>query len=320
MKPSMKAALIHSFGNIRKIEIEEIPTPFPAPHEVQVAIKYAGVNPVDWKIVEGMLKTRMDYQFPITLGWDMSGIVSAVGSEVQNFREGDPVFAYCRKKIIHDGTYAEYICLDAAHVVKKPESLTFAQAAVIPLSSLTAWQALFECAKLKKNERILIHAGAGGVGGFAIQFAKLIGSYCLTTTSHSNFDYVQKLGADTLIDYTKEDFVTHILQKFPSGVDVVFDTVGGESLQKSYRVTSERGRLVTIAGIIDPLEAAARHLKAEFLFVHPDGKNLSEIATLYESRKLLVPKIQEIPFDEVESALRKSREGHTQGKLVLKIS
>ncbi len=320
MKPSMKAALIHKFGGIEKIEIEEVSTPFPKPREVQISVKYAGVNPVDWKIAEGMLKTRMDYQFPIILGWDVSGVVSAVGEEVETFREGDPVFAYCRKEIIRDGSYAEYICLDAKNVVLKPKSLNFAEAAVIPLSSLTAWQVLFDTARIKPKETLLIHAGAGGVGGYAIQFAKIADAYVVTTASKSNFDYVSLLGADEIIDYQKDFFVEALKKNHPKGVDVVFDTVGGNTLTASYEAAKIGGRLISIAGVIDQVLASQRKLKTEFVFVHPDGKQLQKIADLFEEGKLSPPRVQEFPFEEVESALNQSRSGHTQGKIALKIA
>ncbi|MCC5833033.1 MAG: NADP-dependent oxidoreductase [Chlamydiales bacterium] len=316
----MKAALIHHFRGIEKVEIEEVSIPSPKPFELQIAVKYAGVNPVDWKIAEGMLKTRMDYQFPIILGWDLSGIVSAVGKDVSGFSEGDPVFAYCRKKIIHDGSYAEYICLDAKNVVLKPKSLSFAQAAVIPLSSLTAWQTLFEAAHLKAKEKILIHAGAGGVGGFAIQFAKLAQAYVITTAGASNFDYVAMLGADEAIDYKKAPFIDLFRKKHPKGADVVFDTVGGSTLLASYAAAKIGGRLITIAGTIDQELASQRELETEFVFVRPDGKQLKKIASLFDEGKLSPPPIQEYSFDEVETALRASRGGHTRGKLVLNIA
>lgn len=320
MKPSMKAALIHYFGGIEKIEIEEISVPVPRPKEVQIAVKYAGVNPVDWKIAEGMLKGRMDYHFPIILGWDVSGEISAIGEEVKGFHIGDPVFAYCRKEIMHEGAYAEYICLKAENVVKKPKSLSFAEAAVIPLSALTAWQSLFEVARLKAKETILIHAGAGGVGGYAIQFAKHIGAHVVTTASASHFDYVKKLGADEVIDYTQVNFVEAIHQKHPQGVDVVFDTVGGHTLEASYEVVVTHGRLVTIAGIVDQKLASQKNLMSEFVFVRPDGKQLQKIADLLEDGKLIPPPLQEFLFEQVEDALYKSRTGHTEGKLVVKIA
>lgn len=319
MKPSMKAVVIHSYGGIEKIEIEEISTPLPQSNEVQIEIKYAGINPVDWKIASGMLKTRMESFFPIILGWDAAGIISAVGEKVKRFKVGDPVFAYCRKKVLHDGSFAEYICLDAENVSLKPSSLSFAEAAVIPLSCLTAWQSLYDTAHLKSNETILIHAGAGGVGGYAIQLAKRIGAYVITTASQGHHEYVKMMGADEVIDYTKERFTDVLHKQYPQGIDVVFDTVGEDTLRQSYEVIKKGGRLITIAGVVDQVIASEKQLKAEFVFVQPDGKQLQKIAELIDAGKLKVPRVQEVPFDEIESALRKSREGHTQGKLVLKI-
>ena len=317
MKVTMKAALIHTFEGIEKITIEEISIPTPQEKEVQIAVKCAGINPVDWKIAEGLLKTRMDYQFPIILGWDVAGEVSQVGKEVKGFKAGDPVFAFCRKDILHDGSFAEFICLPAENVVKKPKNLSFAQAAATPLSSLTAWQSLYDIAHLKAKDTILIHAGAGGVGGFAIQLAKLKGAYVITTVSLANFDYVGAIGADAMIDYTQENFVEVVQKKYPKGVDVILDTVGGDTLKASYLALKEGGRLVTIAGNVDQALAAHHHLRAEFVFAQPDGKQLIKIASLIEEKRLTPPHIQEIPFEDLVLALRKSRTGHMLGKLVL---
>ena len=315
----MKAALIHSFGGIEKISVEEVSVASPGPNEVQIAVHYAGVNPVDWKIAEGMLKTRMDYQFPLILGWDAAGKISATGSEVTSFKVGDPVFAYCRKGIMRDGAFAEFICLPTENVALKPPSLSFAEASVIPLSSLTAWQSLFEAAHLQSKETILIHAGAGGVGGFAIQLAKFAGAYVITTASPKNRDYVKLLGADEVIDYTKESFLKQLQIKYPHGVDVVYDTVGEETLKMSYAATKEGGRLITIAGSIDPVLAAERQLQTEFVFVRPHHQQLQKIAELIESGSLTVPRVQEFSFQDIEAALRKSRSGHVQGKMALQI-
>ena len=320
MKSTMPAALIHSFGGVESVAIEEIPIPLPLENEVQIAIKCAGVNPVDWKIAEGLLKSRMPHQFPITLGWDAAGEISQVGPQVTAFKVGDPVFAYCRKETIHDGTYASYICVNSSHAAHKPANLSYAQAASVPLSSLTAWQSIYDTAHLKPGETILVHAGAGGVGGFAIQFAKLMGAHVITTTSPAHTDYAYQLGADEVIDYTQYDFADAILKKYPEGVDVVFDTVGEETLKRSYQAVKEGGRLVTIAGVIDKTLADARHVQASFVFVHPDGQELSTIGSLYNSGKIQPHHIQEVPLSEVCSALRKSREGHTQGKIILQIA
>ena len=194
------------------------------------------------------------------------------------------------------------------------------EAAAIPLSSLTAWQSLFDTAHLQAKEKVLIHAGAGGVGSFAIQFAKSIGAEVVTTSSRSHIPYLQKLGVDHTIDYTKEDFVKTLLTLYPEGVDVVFDTVGGKSLEGSYDVVKKRGRLVTIAGQIDAKKALERHIQADFLFVTPNSKQLSKIATLIEEGKIQAPPITLFPFTDVKKALQKSKEGRTEGKIVLKIA
>jgi len=316
----MKAALIHNFEGIEKISLEEVSLPLPKDHEVQIAVKYAGINPVDWKIAEGLLKTRMQYELPIILGWDAAGEISQVGKNVNNLKIGDPVFAYCRKEIIRDGSFAEYICLTAENVVKKPKRLTFAEAAAIPLCALTAWQSLYDAARLKPREWVLIHAGAGGVGSLAIQLAKLAGAHVITTSSKVHFGYVKALGADEVIDYTQENFIDFLHKNHPKGVDVIYDTVGGDTLKASYQAAKEGGRLITIAGIVDQALASKQHLMAEFVFVRPDGKELSQIASLFEKKRLIPPHIQEVPFDEIALALRKSREGHTQGKLVVNMA
>lgn len=315
----MRAAVIHNFEGIENISIEEVPKPQCLDNEVQIQVKYAGVNPVDWKIAEGLLQSRMSYEFPITLGWDVSGFVSQVGKHVKKLKEGDAIFAYCRKETMHSGSFAEFICLDHQNVILKPQKLSLAEAASIPLSALTAWQALFDTAKIKKNDVVLIHAGAGGVGTFAIQLAKMTGARVVTTASQANFNYVKQLGADDIIDYTKENFVEAIRKKYPTGVEMAFDTIGGATLKSTYEIVKKGGCLVTIAGMIDQALASQHHVRAEFVFVRPNGAELQKIAELFDASILIPPKIQEIPFQEVVSALRKSREGHTQGKLVLKM-
>lgn len=319
-REKMKAALIHDFGGIEKVVVENIPIPTPQEDEIQIAVKCAGVNPIDWKITEGYLKEQLEHQFPITLGWDVAGTVSKVGKNVTQFKEGDAVYAYCRKEIVHDGAFAEYICLQVKNVAFKPKSLSFEEAASVPLSALTAWQSLFDTAHLQKRQNVLIHAGAGGVGGFAIQFAKQAGAHVIATSSRNHFEYVKQLGADEIIDYTKESFVDSIHQKHPEGVDLVYDTVGGPTLNASYQAAKVGGRLITIAGMIDRVVAEKRKLLADFVFVHPDGEELKQIGALFDQRKIVPPQIEVVSFDNVQAALRKSREGHTKGKIILKLN
>src|ERR1700733_2368139 len=190
----MKAMVIEKFGHEEQLHLGDIPTPLPSDNEVQIQVLYSAVNPVDWKIREGLMKNFLPHEFPLILGWDAAGIVKAIGKNVKKFKVGDEVFAYCRKPIVKWGTYAEYVCFDADNIALKPNNINFAEAAAIPLAGLTAWQALFDFAKLKKGESILIHGGAGGVGSFAIQFAKHAGAKVITTASKQNHDYVKKLG------------------------------------------------------------------------------------------------------------------------------
>ena len=314
----MKAMTIKDFGGVEKLTIQDLPTPSPSENEVQIEVRYTAVNPVDWKIREGYLKSAIPHEFPLILGWDAAGIVTAVGKKVKNFKLGDEVFAYCRKPTIKWGTYAEFVCIDADKVAMKPQNINFAQAAAIPLVGLTAWQALFDAAKLKKGETILIHAGAGGVGGMAIQFAKHAGAKVIATASPENHDYVKKLGADHVIDY-HGGFVDKLKNIAPEGVDIVFDTVGGQALRDSYQVVKSHGRIVGIVEKPDSTQVAHNHIQCSYVFVEPNGKQLNQIGNLISHDKIKVPNIEEMDLSEAAKAQEKLRRGHTKGKIVLKI-
>jgi NADPH2:quinone reductase len=312
----VKAIGIKEFGGIDKLAIIEVPKPKAAPNELLIEVVYTAVNPVDWKIREGYLKNWMPHEFPIILGWDVSGTVAAAGDGTHGFKVGDAIYAYCRKPVVQWGTYAEYVTFDANNVAKKPKSITFAQAAAIPLVGLTAWQAIFDDAKLKKGETILIHDGAGGVGSMAFQFAKHAGAYVYTTASKSNHDYVKKLGADVAIDY-KTGFVNEIKKLVPQGLDVVLDCVGGQTLKDSAQLLKSGGRLVSI--VDKPHDMEKKNIHASFVFVAPNGQQLAEIGRLIDEGVIIVPKIEEMPLKEAAAAQEKNREGHTQGKIVLKV-
>lgn len=312
----MKAAYIEKFDQPQVIG--QMPTPNPKEDEVCIAVAYAGVNPVDAKIAAGHFQ-RMDHQFPIILGWEAAGKVHSIGKKVDSLQVGDQVYVYCRKSIIQWGSWAEYLVVPSEYVARKPKNLSMAEAAAVPLAALTAWQALFEKAQLKSGETILIHAGAGGVGGFAIQWAKKIGATVLTTVSASKTEYVKQFSPNEMIDYQKKHFVEQVRKKHPKGIDVVFDTIGGAIYKKSFEVLKQGGRLVSILEQPDENLAKQFHVQAEFLFVHPDKKQLEEITKLFESGKAKSPKIQEFPLNQAELAMQQIKTGHTAGKIVLKI-
>ncbi|MFN0064903.1 MAG: NADP-dependent oxidoreductase, partial [Chlamydiales bacterium] len=301
------------------LSIQEVPTPKPAANEVKVKIHAAGVNPVDWKIADGLLSSKMECEWPITLGWDFAGTISEVGSAVSTFSKGDPVYGYARKEKLHDGTFAEYLCMDANNVSRKPASLSMEEAASIPLSALTAWQAMFDKAQLKKGETALIYAGAGGVGSYAVQLAKLYGAYVIATGSGKNHNYINMLGADEVIDYTAENVAKTLLKRYPNKLDFIFDTIGGKTLEESYSLVKPGGWLVTIAGVINAEHATQHKIQAEWIFVKPDKRELDAITKLIDEKKLKCPKIETYPFKEVGRALKKNKQGHVQGKLVVLI-
>ncbi|CUI16346.1 putative Zn-dependent oxidoreductase [Candidatus Protochlamydia naegleriophila] len=315
----MKAIVLEEFGGADRLKLAQLPTPSPGPSEVQIQIAYAAVNPVDWKIREGRLKNRVPHEFPLIPGWDATGTISAVGKNVRRFKVGDSVFAYCRKPTIKWGTYAEYICYEADNVAFKPAALSFAQAAAIPLAGLTAWQSLFDSAQLKKGEIVLIHAGAGGVGSLAIQFAKLAGACVLTTASESNHAYVKQLGADIVIDYKQQNALESIKALYPKGIDVVFDTVGGETQKKSFELLKEGGRLVSIVEPPDNSLSEAHHAKGLYVFVTPNGGELQHISDLIQQGKVGPIQIQELPLEKASEAQEKNQKGQSKGKIVLKI-
>lgn len=315
----MKAMAFKNFSPT-PIEEMEFPVPQPKPQEVQIKVAYAGVNPVDWKIWEGLLKDRLPFSLPIIPGWDVSGTVSAVGSEVKHLKVGDVVMAYCRKPTIQWGTYAEYVTFIGNHVVKKPEKVAVSQAAAIPLASLTAWQAIVDAAHLKKGQKILIQAGAGGVGSYAIQIAKSLGAEVITTAREENHPYLKKLGADAVIDYTKENVVKKVKEWAPQGVDAVLESLGGKAIEESLQVLKPGGFLATILQQVDPKAAAQAEIYYGYIFVRPDGGQLENIAKLIDTGKIQVPEIQEFNWRDVKKAHQESMSGHVKGKIVLKVS
>jgi NADPH:quinone reductase-like Zn-dependent oxidoreductase len=316
----MRAITIVDFNADKKLMISEVPTPEPLENEVKIKICYTSVNPVDWKVRKGFLHLMLPHEFPLILGWDAAGIIAHVGENVKNFKRGDRVFAYCRKPTVHDGTYAEYICVNAHHVARIPDNISDAQAAAIPLVALTAWQALFDKGNLKQGDTLFIQGGAGGVGSLAIELAKQKGAKVITTASTSHHAYVKALGADCVIDYNKEDIYEAVFNFTKEGCDMVFDCVGGDSLEECLSLLKEKGHLVSIVNTLHGDTLHGRNIKFDFIFVKPNGKELQHIADLLEQGLIQPPHIQEMDWTEVNEAHNLNKKGHTQGKIVLKIT
>jgi len=312
----MKAVVINQYGG--KEELTEQDVILPELKENQVLIKEhaTSINPIDWKLREGYLKQMMDWPFPIILGWDVAGVITEVGSQVTDWKVGDQVFA--RPETTRFGTYAEETIVDDHLVAKIPENVTFEEAAAVPLAGLTAWQALFDHGNLQKGEKVLIHAGAGGVGTYAIQLAKQAGAYVITTASKKNHELLEKLGADEVIDYHTTNF-TEVL----TDIDLVFDTMGGDVQKSSVSVLKQNtGRLISIVGIESEDLAKEKNIKAESIWLQPDGKQLQNIADLMAAKKVVSVIGEVFPFSRqgIFDAHALSETHHAVGKIVIKMA
>jgi NADPH:quinone reductase-like Zn-dependent oxidoreductase len=315
----MRAIAIQEFGGRDKLQLLDLPIPPVGPRDVRIRVKAAGVNPVDWKIREGFLRDVLPHEFPIILGWDVAGVIDKIGIETPTHLIGDEVYAYCRLPLIHQGSYAEYITLPADMVAKKSRSLSFEQAASIPLAALTAYQSLFDAGGLESGQTVLIHAAAGGVGGFAVQLAKHRGATVIGTASSQNHDYIRGLGADRVIDYTTQDFRQVIREWYPSGIDLVYDCVGGQVLEQSMEILNTAGRLVTI---VEPAQAEimkGRGLNVQFVFVAPNHRQLVELTRMADQGQLQTHVSGTFPLEKAVQAHEILEAHHVKGKLVLTV-
>jgi NADPH:quinone reductase-like Zn-dependent oxidoreductase len=313
--PNMKAVRVHNYGGPEVLQFEDAPRPVPDSGEILIKAYAASVNPIDWKARAGYLKDFMPLPLPFTPGWDVSGVVDAVGSGVSKFKKGDEVYA--RPNIMHGGYggYAEYVVAKEAQTALKPRSVDYVHAAAIPLAAVTAWQALFDTAGLQKGQKVLIHGAAGGVGSFAVQLAKWKGAHVIGTASAKNQSFLRELGVDEPIDYAKTRFedVVH-------DVDVVLDTVGGETQQRSWKVLRKGGFLVSIAGAPSTEEATKHGVRSAGISVNPDTSVLDEIGKLVDSGKLKPIVETVLPLSEARKAHELNESGHARGKVVLKVA
>lgn len=310
----MKAVVIKQYGG--KEQLKEIDMQKPIPKEKQVIVKLhaTSINPIDWKLREGFLKEMMPFEFPIILGWDAAGVVDGVGEHVHDFKVGDRVFA--RPETTNRGTYAEYTIVDAHLLAKIPDNISFEEAACVPLAGLTAWQCLFDFGNIQKGDKVLIHAGAGGVGTFAIQLAKNAGAYVATTAGTHNVEFLKTLGADEVIDYKKQDF-----EKILAEFDFVLDSLGGENLEKSFTVLKVGGTLASIVSEPDQDKASQKNIKSGNVWLVPNGQQLEKIANILGQKKLKVIIGHKFPLSEegIREAHTLSESHHAKGKIVINI-
>jgi NADPH:quinone reductase-like Zn-dependent oxidoreductase len=312
-KPTMKAIVIHEYGGPEVLKYEDVPQPKPKQDELLIRVIAAGVNPVDGMIRAGMLDKEGHRAFPIVLGGDISGVVEKVGSKITKFKSADPVFAYV--SLDNSGGYAQYALVTEREAAPKPKSLTYVEAAAVPIVALTAWQALIDTAKLKAGQTVLIHGGSGGVGSFAIQIAKARGAKVMATASTANQDLLKQLGADVAIDYTKQNF-----ENIAKDVDVVLDSIGKDTLARSYGVVKKGGIIVSLVARPDPAELEKHGIRGEALSVDPNSDELGEIGKLIDERKINVIVSQTFPLSEARKAQEQVATGHTRGKIVLKVA
>jgi NADPH:quinone reductase-like Zn-dependent oxidoreductase len=331
----MKALILKRYGKSNQLEFADIPRPKIKPNEMLVQVYAAGLNPIDSMIPKGAFKPILKFQLPATMGSDLAGVVVEVGSSVTRFKTGDSIFASIFD--LGTGALAEFAVVPESAAAIKPVNLDFVQAASIPMVGLTSWQALKERAHLKPGQKVFIPAGSGGIGTFAIQLAKYLGATVGTTTSTSNVGLVQRLGADEVVDYKKQEF-EDVLQDY----DVVLGTIRGDGIEKSLKILKPKSSVVSLIGPPDAAFARARGMnflmkfifglisckiirqakkrgaEYSFLFLHPDGHQLAEIGKLLDAG-YITPVIDKVfPFDQTKEALLYLEEGRAKGKVVVK--
>jgi len=308
----MKAIRIHSYGGPEVLQYEDAPRPQAKKGEVLIRVHAVGVNPLDWKVRSGSLNGFIQHKLPFIPGWDMSGVVEEVGLGAWQFKKGDEVFGMTDP--MRDGAYADYIAVREGALAIKPKSLHHVRAAAVPLSALAAWRSLFDVGHLQSGQRILIHGGSGGVGHFAVQFAKWKGAYVLATASTKNQESLRKLGADETIDYTSQKF-----EDVARNIDIVLDTVGGETQERSWLALKKGGVLISLVESPSGEKANQFEVRGMMCSVQPDGAQLNKITKLIDSAKLKPTIDRILPLSEARRAHELSQNGHVRGKIVLRV-
>jgi NADPH:quinone reductase-like Zn-dependent oxidoreductase len=305
---NMQAIRVHDYGGPEVLVLEQAPRPEPKADEVLIRVKAAGVNPADWKYRSGAYKQFMPLQFPWTPGLEGSGTIESVGANVTAFKKGDDVYGFVT------GGYAEYALAKANEIQPKPRSLTFEEAASLPVGALTAWGALIESAKIEAGQRVLVHGAAGGVGAYVVQLARWKGAHVTGTASTRNVEFVRSLGAENVIDYSATRFETVI-----HDMDVVIDTVGGDLAERSFQVLRPSGIYVTVAGRLAEDAGKAQKITARSGGRAP-AENLKQISELINTKKLKPVTSTVFPLAEARQAHELSQTGHGRGRIILHVA
>lgn len=308
----MKAARIHAYGTIADILIEDMPDPAPGLDDVLIRVEAAALNPLENKLIAGYLKGFFPLAFPYTLGTDLAGTVVATGRLVATVKPGDRVIARTDPTV--GGAFAELAAVPARLVVPVPRNVPLVSLAGLPTAAASAWQALFEAAAIQPGQSVLVHAGAGGVGSFAVQLARLAGADVTATASAANLDLVRSLGAEEVIDYRSQDFATVV-----KAVDLVIDTIGGETLERSLGIIRPGGKLVGLSAPFDTEAAKARGIDAQFLFHQSDAGRLAAVAALVADGRLQSIIGKEFALSDAALALQLLSKGSARGKTLLRL-
>ncbi|MDN6640078.1 MAG: NADP-dependent oxidoreductase [Tetragenococcus sp.] len=308
-----RAIIINQYGGKEQLQERNVSLPELAKNQVLVRVRATSINPIDWKLREGYLQQKYPWNFPIILGWDVAGVIEEVGSDVTQWQVGDQVFA--RPATTRFGTYADYTVVDENLLVKIPENISYKEAAAVPLAGLTAYQVLFDHGKLQAGQKVLIHAGSGGVGTFAIQLAKLQGAYVYTTASKKNHELLKSLGADETIDYHTTDF-----EKIVSQADLVIDALGGSEMQqKSMEVLKPDGYLISLASIENENLAKEKQINAKGIWLDENSEQLQVLAGYMKTGKLksIIATTYPLTQKGIYQAHELSETNHAVGKIVI---
>ncbi|MFI1003547.1 NADP-dependent oxidoreductase [Streptomyces galbus] len=308
----MKGISYSRYGGPEVLEYGEVRDPKVGPDAVLVEVRAASVNPVDWKARAGYLDGMLEAVFPVVPGWDVSGVVVQPGVSVTEYAAGDEVIGYVREDFLSRGTFAEYVAAPVRTLARKPRSLSFEEAAGLPLAGLTAYQVLTKALQVGRGDTVLVHAAAGGVGSMAVQIARHLGARVIGTAGERNHDFVRSLGGEPVA--YGDGLADRVRGLAPEGVDAAFDTVGGDALKASVNLLTPEGRLASIA------DGDVTGYGGRYVWVRPDADDLAHLSELADRGVVTVPVAQTFPLERAADAYRLSEEGHARGKIVVTVA